>query len=172
MRTPARYKNVKYSEVPKDIQKIYSEIPTHRKGLYIHGNVGVGKTYIIYALANSQTLNFKQEVWNVTELLEDLRLEMDRDKYDKKRTQQYLLEFNGVLFLDDIGAEKISDWVLEKLYMIINKRYEEMLPTIYTSNCTIQELAERVGDRIASRIVESCFVIKKEGKDRRLSTTV
>lgn len=167
---PPKYLNSNYDDIPKLLREKYEKLPETRKGLYIHGGVGVGKTHAMYAMFKSDKPkgNYRKTVWNVTELLHEFRLDFDRENIDKTRSEERLMQFNGILFLDDLGAERITDWVQEKLYMIINKRYEQMLPTIYTSNCTLEELAERVGDRIVSRIVESTNVFEMKGQDRRL----
>lgn len=73
-----------------------------------------------------------------------------------------------VLFLDDIGTEKTTDWAQQTLYSIIDYRYREMLQTVITSNLSLNELSDKTGDRITSRIAEMCRVIELKGKDRRL----
>jgi len=166
---PERYKNADLKKVPKDILEAFEDIFKSHTGLYIHGNVGCGKTYIAYALYKKTLETHKAEFWNVSELLEEIRLDYERDNYSKTRHNERLNSFTGLLFLDDIGAERITDWVLDRFYLLINKRYENMLPTVFTSNLTVKELAERVGDRIASRIVEGCNIVKKEGKDMRVA---
>ena len=170
---PFRYKDAKYEEVPKDIQAKFEVIRESRQGIYIHGGIGTGKTHIAYALnANSKDkAKLDSRFWNTTELLRELRLDFDRKPEDKEHEESELFNFRGLLFLDDIGAEKLSDWVLETFYLIVNKRYNEKLPTIFTSNMPIAELAERIGDRTTSRIVEMCDIIKLEGKDRRINGT-
>jgi DNA replication protein DnaC len=73
-----------------------------------------------------------------------------------------------ILYLDDLGVEKVSDWALQTIYLIIDRRYSEMLRTIISSNLSLDQLADRLDDRIASRIAGMCEVIKMTGKDRRL----
>ena len=73
-----------------------------------------------------------------------------------------------VLYLDDLGTEKASDWALQTLYLLIDRRYSEMLRTVISSNLSLDELADHLDDRISSRIAGMCEVIKMEGKDRRL----
>ena len=73
-----------------------------------------------------------------------------------------------LLILDDLGAEKTTDWALQSLYIIINKRLSEELQTIITSNLSLDELRDKIGDRIASRIAGMCKIVKLTGRDRRL----
>lgn len=71
------------------------------------------------------------------------------------------------LIVDDLGSEKATDYVLQSWYSIIDHRYSNCKPTIYTSNLTPKEIAERYGDRIASRLI-SGLSIKLDGEDYRL----
>jgi hypothetical protein len=72
-----------------------------------------------------------------------------------------------LLVLDDLGAEKPNPWVRERLFVIVNHRYRESLPTIFTSNIGPKDLAEQLGERTASRIIEMCDWIALEGEDYR-----
>jgi len=74
-----------------------------------------------------------------------------------------------VLFLDDLGAEKMTDFVRQSLYAIINYREQHELPTIITSNYNLSNISGKIDDRIASRIAGMCEVIEIKGNDRRLS---
>lgn len=166
---PARYKDAEWSHVPKDIQTFVENIRETRKGLYIHGDVGTGKTHIAYAIQKKlDEMKLTNRFHNTTELIFDIKRDFDRDIYSKRRWDEVLTEYKGVIILDDIGAERITDYVAEVFYLIINNRYTKMLPIIFTSNLSIAELAERVGDRTASRIVELCDVVHLKGEDRRL----
>lgn len=74
-----------------------------------------------------------------------------------------------LLILDDIGVEKSSDWAIERLYSLINYRINNQKSLIITSNLTISELANKLNDRIASRIVGTCKQINLVGVDNRLT---
>lgn len=76
-----------------------------------------------------------------------------------------------VLILDDLGAEKSTEWSMQTLFLIIDRRYRDMKKTIITSNLSLEEIAEKVGDRIASRISEMCDVKRIKGEDRRIRRT-
>lgn len=165
MNIPKRYEKVKYEDVPEKIREMFENIPNTKKGLYIHGNVGTGKTHIAYALMlKSNNIRF----YNITSLLRRIRADFSRQPYEKEHLEEDIIETNSLVIIDDIGSEKMTDWVAETFYHIINQRYNSMKPMIFTSNFEIKDLAERVGDRTASRIVEMCDVVELVGKDRRI----
>lgn len=169
MKTPQRYENAKWEDVPKEIQEAVYAMPKTKKGIYIHGEIGSGKSHIAWAI-KKQVTGPRVVFWNVPDLMQEIRNDMDRTAYDKMRPEEKLTENSTrfLLILDDIGAEKATEFVAEKLYRIINHRYNEMIPTVFTSNLTLGELAEQIGERCASRIAEMCEIINLTGGDRRL----
>ena len=181
---PVRFQHAKYEDVPAKIQALFDAIPKSKRGLYIHGNVGTGKTHFAYALKKKWDVPTTVEAskkdnsvkvskgrtaifWNTTELLREMRRDFDSEQ--KSNVVDYLLDNDNesLLFLDDLGSEKMSDWVAETFYLIINSRYNNVVPTIFTSNFCIPDLAERIGERTVSRIVEMCDVVELVGSDRR-----
>lgn len=165
---PLRFANSDFSKLPKDVREKIEKVKETRRGLYIWGPVGTGKTYAAYAILKKLgDMGIRGNLHTSPELMDMLR-----DDYGHKDTYnlERLLDNRGVLIIDDLGAEKASDWVTETLHKIVDKRYREVLPTIITSNFDLGELAGRVGDRIPSRLAEMCDLIRLEGEDRRLST--
>lgn len=73
----------------------------------------------------------------------------------------------GLLLLDDIGAAKSSEWVEEVAYRLIDHRYNLLIPTIYATNLDAGSLRDVLGDRIASRLAETCRRVVLDGPDRR-----
>ena len=139
-----------------------------KKGLYIYGACGTGKTYSLYAIRkNCLASEVNSRIINTVELLRLFKLDFN-DKHE--HNFENYLEYTGILFIDDIGAEKNSEFVDETLYHLINVRYEKMLPTCFTSNLSLKELAEKNGDRLVSRIAGMCEIIKLEGNDRRIES--
>lgn len=163
-------------------------------GLFITGPAGTGKSYMAAAILKdriySDALKHYQELYygkekhgpqfaldrsskswewiTVPELLLSLRSSF-KDKSDETE-EGIIRQYSRVewLILDDLGAEKSSEFTIQSLYLIIDRRYSEMRPTIITSNLSLGEISEKVGDRIASRIAGMCKVVELKGKDRRL----
>jgi len=158
--------------------KIVTEYKTHRakfncqKGLYIYGNCGVGKTRNLYGIYRTLRANFKYDIdlefTNITDFFSGLK-----QTFDDGNSEQQIIDIiktDDILFIDDFGVEKLSEWTLEAAYRLINHRYEYMKPTFISSNLSLKEIADRMGDRFSSRIAEMCEIIKMEGEDKRLSS--
>ena len=138
-------------------------------GLYLHGGVGTGKTHVAAAIMRRLVEEARVPSLFVTvpELLDHLRPngpegEGERDAWaESVKNAEFLV-------LDDLGAEKTSGWVQERLFVLINHRYREELPTVYTSNVSPGELGARIGERTASRVIETSEFVSLEGPDYRL----
>lgn len=155
---------------------------------FIWGKAGTGKTFLASALINHFVYthpdvkitdnatgvtryggNSLPRIVSVPDLL--LRVRASFKEHSDMSESSIIEDYSTIkrLFLDDIGVEKTSDWSLQTLYSIIDRRYREMRQTIITSNLSLEEISDKVGDRIASRIAEMCKIIELKGKDRRLA---
>jgi DNA replication protein DnaC len=146
-------------------------------GAFIWGNVGTGKTTLAYHVAErwvtSRAENARFVI--VRDLLAQAKLAMTR--LDRSSPIDELLEERpDLLVLDDLGAERPTEWAVEEIARIVEARYrEEWMPTIVMSNYSPSQLAKRLGrfdqitgQRIVSRLREASLVIELDGPDRRL----
>jgi DNA replication protein DnaC len=88
----------------------------------------------------------------------------------KQRHGEWLFhraKMDDLVVLDDIGAEKATDWVAERLYAIVDVRYRMKRATIFTSNCSEKQLQDQLGGRIVSRIFEMTEQVPVLGPDYR-----
>ena len=135
-------------------------------GLYLHGGVGTGKTALACAVLNDIHRAGKVAVRfvRVTELLKQLVQSETGDLLYLKLVDV------PVLCLDDIGAQRGSDYASQTIQAVFDARTDRMHRTILTSNLNLDELAEHQGndERLASRIAGSCKVVNLEGPDYRL----
>jgi DNA replication protein DnaC len=173
---PSRFHHVSYKDDVSDVLKeaLITQIQSGN-GLFIIGDTGVGKTHIACAIATKVLEEgFDVKFLNTGKFLNTLRDEFSKTFDDPEEYQglfNEVMNFNGIIILDDIGAEKPSEWVIERLYLLINEKYESMTPMIFTSNCNKDQLTERLGDRIVSRISGMTLKVKIPGIDRRLTST-
>ena len=159
---PKRYHAAEIGSIPKSIREKLTGLKD--RGLYIWGGCGTGKTYVSYAIfKEGRTKGINVMIKNFPAFLNQIK---GKDNINDEVRD--LANYQGVLILDDIGAEKMTEWVGETIYLIVNGRYENCLPTIFTSNLSLEKLEEVAGDRIPSRISEMCHIEKLDGKDKRL----
>lgn len=148
------------------------------KGYYIWGGIGTGKTYLICALVRAYLLRLQElgkldswytpKIASVPDILLDIKHSFKEHSTKSEQDIIYKYSKTKCLLLDDLGTEKLSDWVIQTLYSIVDNRYNEELQTIFTSNLSLDSIQERIGDRIPSRIAEMCEVVHIKGADRRL----
>jgi primosomal protein DnaI len=155
-------------EVLKDIQKFYKDYLDDKnpKGLYLVGDFGTGKSYIVAALFNSLAKNGKESVIvHVPELIREIK-----DSFDKDYSERFDLLMNTpLLLLDDIGAEYITPWARDEvLEPILQHRMDENLVTFFTSNFDYDGLLKHFtinGEAVkAGRILERIKYLSKEEK--------
>jgi len=138
------------------------------RGLWFFGDVGTGKTTL--AMLVSQTaIEARRSVaiYSLPRLLAEIRGTFEDDADGSYVDLLDRLAEIDLLQIDDLGAEKTSDWVLEQLYSIINSRYEAQRSIIITTNLERDQLAEQIGERTVSRLEEICELCPLFGTDQR-----
>ncbi|MCL6586544.1 MAG: primosomal protein DnaI [Anoxybacillus sp.] len=151
------------------------------KGLYLYGSFGVGKTYILGAIANALAKkNIASLIVYVPEFFRELKSSLHDQTINEKL--EYVKKV-PVLMLDDIGAESMSSWVRDDLLgPILQYRMLENLPTFFTSNFDLQQLAHHLtysqrgeeeqmkAARIMERIRYLAQPVEIKGRNRRMET--
>ena len=109
----------------------------YQKGLYLHGNFGCGKSFLIAALLNElQTKRINTEIVYFPEMLRELK-----DDWDTYGAKMDYYENVDILLIDDIGAEKVTSWGRDEILgTILQYRMDNHLTTFFTSNLNIEEL--------------------------------
>jgi DNA replication protein DnaC len=165
-------------EVSKSTQKALAKVMDYimnwgenqetGRGLYFCGDVGTGKTHLAVAVMNELITRKRVPSLFVTvpELLDNIRGTYN-DPGRNLDEWMDAVKNADLLLLDDLGSERPTEWVQERLIVIVNHRYREALPTIFTSNIGPKDLAAQLGERTASRIISMCDWISLEGDDYR-----
>ena len=138
------------------------------QGLMLMGGYGTGKTHLAVAiLRETAEAGIPGMFVVVPDLLGKMRASFDRK--DGKADELVTTAKNApLLVLDDLGAENTRSWVVELVYVLINHRYEHMLPTVITTNCGGRELEATFGRRIVSRLAEMTVPVNIRAEDYRM----
>jgi DNA replication protein DnaC len=138
------------------------------RGLWLHGEVGTGKTTLAM-LVSRAALDAGRSVaiYSLPRLLAEIRATFESDGDGSYVSFLDRLAAVDLLHVDDVGAEKTSDWVLEQLYAIVNARYEEERSVVITTNLERDALATQITERTVSRLEEMCTLVPLYGEDAR-----
>jgi DNA replication protein DnaC len=186
---PARYRGVSFdrppvSDMARDLQTKAAVSEVRRfvddldrrlaegRGLWLFGDTGTGKTTLAMLISKAALEAGKSvAIYSLPKLLARIRRTYDSEPGG----DSYLSLFDkltsvDLLHIDDLGAEKRSDWVLEQLYALINERYETERSVVVTTNLDHDKLEEQIGSRTVSRLTQICDEVELRGEDRRFGT--
>lgn len=161
-------------------------------GLLFVGNPGVGKTHLAVAVLKQLIKQYqvRGRFEDFTELIHRIQATFEPGTVDSKNTILSRATEAELLVLDDLGAQKLSEWVTEILYLVINTRYNRQLPTIFTTNLRLEPprtdmpldrersmpaedpLSWRIPSRLVSRLYEMAILVRIAVSDFRRSNKV
>jgi DNA replication protein DnaC len=178
---PRRFRGVSFDSNPvreldpmvlRQVRDFVSDIERNLdlgRGFWFYGDVGTGKTSLAMLISKAAIETGRSvAIYSVPQLLADIK-----STYEDGSGSSYLDLFRrlsrvDLLHLDDLGAEKRTEWVLEQLYAIVNERWQEQRSMIVTTNLLdADDLRAQIGPRTVSRITEMCVQIPIMGGDRR-----
>jgi DNA replication protein DnaC len=178
---PRRYHDVAFDRYPvteiepratvRHVRSYVDRIDEHLdagRGLWFMGTVGTGKTTLAMLVSKAALeAGHSVAIYSLPRLLNEIR-----DTHRAERSHVDLLDrltAVDLLHVDDVGAERTTDWVLEELYSIVNARYEDKRSMVITTNIDDREaLCEQVTERTVSRLTEMCDELPLIGHDRRM----
>ena len=157
-------------------KRVADAFPDVSRGLFLEGQPGVGKTHLAVAVLKQaiQTTGARGLFYDTRDLLRVIRSTYDPSTRTTELDILRPVMTAELLVLDDLGAEKTSEWVDETMNLIVNTRYNERRPTIFTSNYPDipdiddpNSLLFRIGSRMRSRLHEMCEFVGLLGADYR-----
>lgn len=144
-------------------KKICQEAAKKYESVLLTGLTGCGKTHLAVAMARHIITGAKKPIYSeyegervglfvtVPELLLEIRKSFGKEDQDESKIVDKYSNVS-LLILDDLGAEKCSEWAEATLYIIIDRRNRDEMMTIVTSNLSLPEIEQHLGARIASRL--------------------
>lgn len=160
------HSNPELSKIGRNYVKNFREFLNEGKGLLLYGSVGTGKTYISACIANSLISDgYSALMTNFGRIVNQMQ-----GSFSEK--QNVLESFNrySLLVLDDLGAERSTEYIQEMVYNIVDWRYRSGKPMIVTTNLTGEQMKATDNiqlQRIYDRIFERCLPIEVNGQSRR-----
>ena len=177
---PRRYRDVSFDRPPVSDLEPAIVAATRRyagsiedqldagRGLWFMGPPGTGKTTLAMLVSHAALKTGRSvAIYSLPRLLNEIR-----DTHRAERSHVDLLDRLtrvDLLHIDDVGAERTTDWVLEELYSIVNGRYEDQRSIVITTNILDRRaLCEQITERTVSRLTEMCDELPLLGDDHRM----
>lgn len=158
-------KNEKISKFSKNYAKDFKKYLKEGKGILFFGDVGTGKTYFACAIANELIeKGYTCHVTNFARVVNRIA-----STYDKQAIIDSLNSYQ-FLVIDDLAAERDTDYMNEIVWNVIDSRYRARKPIVITTNLTSAELFNPINvskKRVYSRLLEMCIPVEVRGEDRR-----
>lgn len=158
--------NSRHLRLCRRYAECFNEMMEKNQGLLFYGGVGTGKTYAAACIANYLLSRRRSVVMtSFVKLLESMMNFKEDDSVLISRLNRAKL-----LIIDDLGAERSTDFALEKVYNIVDSRYRAKLPVILTTNLSMDELMQATDiryTRIYDRIFEMCYPLEFVGRSWR-----
>jgi len=155
-------------EAAKNFAEHFDRHQVSGEGLLMFGNPGNGKSHLAAAIVNAVIPRGKACVFrSVPALLKKLQETYRADARVSESEILAVLQDADLVVLDDLGAEKMTEWAESMLYYIVDQRYRWRKPLIVTTNCDLEELEERIGTRTFDRLLEMCVLVENRATSYR-----
>ena len=170
------YQNEELLRAVATARRFCEAFPVVDKGLMLIGPPGIGKTHIAVAVLRDvvRRTGARGMYYDTRALLKDIRSTYNPVTHTAEMDVIRPVMDAELLILDDLGAERLTDWVEETMSLIVNTRYNERRATIFTSNYLdipdIEDpnsLLSRIGFRMRSRLHEMCSIVEIDAADYR-----
>lgn len=159
------------------VQEMLDPIETNDKvGVVFCGPAGSGKTHAAYAVINMLKEKNPEMIAFTTsypQLMSSLKSEFANGSYeemgsiwDKLNNESGM--YDGLLVIDDLSSQKLTDFEIDKMMMVLEKRLNSYMPFMITTNVKPEEFKDVFGERLASRLIGYSTVVEFEERDYRL----
>lgn len=144
--------------IPDEVRQWFDDFVNGRsdRGLLMTGEPGRGKSGAMWAIYRELVETDHPARVDARKTVTLLRMLMPESGIDANGEIRRLSDVD-LLLLDDVGAQKGTEWKDERLYEILDSRYEGCLPTVVTTNVPPDQMSEQLGDRLGSRFKEQAF---------------
>lgn len=184
-----RYKNVSFEQTDvenanfkaiydrcKKYTEVAEKVLSRGIGIYLFGASGVGKSHLTACMANKLMENYYTVLYtNFSEISKEIRGSFNKKRSDETE-QAFIEKLSNIdfLFIDDFGTERLQKdeedlWLQEKVFEVVNRRYNNNKPTIFTSNYSPADMIKQRGlsPKTMDRIAEACETMELKGKSYR-----
>jgi len=157
------FETFKGADKVKAVCKALIEKP---ESIVLTGDTGSGKTHLAVAILrefvkDGKVIDSRGAIFTtVPDLLLSIRSGFGDSSGFTQSEEDFINSYakTPFLILDDLGAEKSTEWATATLSAIIDKRYRELLPTVYTTNLTLDEISNQLSRRISSRMSDAKII--------------
>lgn len=155
-------------EAAKNFAEHFDRHQVSGEGLLMFGNPGNGKSHLAAAIVNAVIPRGKACVFrSVPALLKKLQETYRADARVSESEILAVLQDADLVVLDDLGAEKMTEWAESMIYYIVDQRYRWRKPIIVTTNCDLETLENRIGVRTIDRLLEMCVLVENRATSYR-----
>lgn len=183
LQIPERFKHASMADLGylgKEIESAVQEMfdppfKNNKVGVIFCGPTGSGKTHAAYAVIKAISEKNPEMIGCITtyaDALSSLKNEFTHDEYDdfgsmwdKLRNDSGM--YDGLLVVDDVSAQHITEFEVDKLLMFLEKRFNSFMPFLLTTNIKPEDFKSAFGERLASRLLGYCNLIEFDQLDKR-----
>ncbi len=153
--------NQQLFQLAYDAAKVFSEDP---KGWFILlGPSGSGKTHLSAAVVNERIKRDQPALYKTApDLLDDLRSTFNPEQEIPYAQSFDILRNTPLLVIDDLGTQSSTPWSREKLDQLLNHRYNQQLPTIITTSIPVEQLDDRISNRLSDSNLSRVFILEEK----------
>jgi len=166
---PAEWDVTFETAIPCDhVNRLSKWRPEMKRGVLLHGKPGRGKSRLGLCIIN----RFASETYRCKFITFADILSKQKDSFDNDQTTPEIelakLRNVNLLFIDDFGAEKLTEWGETVFFQIFDHRVAQSMPTFLSSNYSLDELSPKVHPRIIDRILKHCSIVECKGPSFRI----